>query len=110
MAATDDTKTGVTSDEKGYLADFDSWNEEVARELARREGIDELTDEMMDVIRFLRSYYQNYNSFPMLSSVCKNVKQPKECVNEEFIDPLKAWKIAGLPYPGDEVLAYLRRD
>ena len=61
MAATDDTKTGVTSDEKGYLADFDSWNEDEARELSRREGIDELTDGLMDVIRFLRSYSKNYN-------------------------------------------------
>ncbi|MHB8858071.1 MAG: TusE/DsrC/DsvC family sulfur relay protein [Thermoleophilia bacterium] len=99
----------ITDDEKGYLTDPESWNENIARQLARREGIDELTDEMMDVIRFMRTFYKTYGSFPILNSVCKNVQQPKECVNEEFIDPLKAWKIAGLPYPGEEVIYYLNR-
>lgn len=96
-------------DEQGYLVDADSWDEDVARAIAQNEGIDKLTDEKMDVIRFMRSYYHSYNSFPILNTVCKNVHQPKECVNEEFIDPLKAWKIAGLPDPGDEVIAYLKR-
>jgi len=27
----------------------------------------------------------------------------KECFTGKFIDPVKAWKIAGLPNPGDEV-------
>ena len=96
-------------DEEGYLVDVNSWDEDVAKAIASNEGIDTLTDEMMDVIRFMRSYYQNYQSFPILNTVCKNVHQPKECVNEEFIDPLKAWKIAGLPDPGDEVVTYLKR-
>jgi TusE/DsrC/DsvC family sulfur relay protein len=96
-------------DEQGYLVDAESWDEDVARAVAQNEGIDRLTDEMMDVIRFMRSYYRNYNSFPILNTVCKNVHQPQECVNEEFIDPLKAWKIAGLPDPGDEVITYLKR-
>ena len=99
----------ITDDEKGYLTDPESWNENIARQLAKSEGIDNLTGEMMDVIRFMRSFYKTYGSFPILNSVCKNVQQPKECVNEEFIDPLKAWKIAGLPYPGEEVIYYLNR-
>ncbi len=101
--------TSISLDEDGYLEDTSDWNESVACGLAKNLGINELTDEMMDVIRFLRAYYINSNSFPMLSFVCKNVHQPKDCVNEEFIDPLKAWKIAGLPNPGDEVIAYLNR-
>ncbi len=99
----------IVLDDEGYLEDTESWNDDIARALAENEGIGELTGEMMDVIRFMRSYYRSYNSFPILSSVCKNVHQPKECVNEEFIDPLKAWKIAGLPNPGEEVIAYLQR-
>ncbi|MHB8792476.1 MAG: TusE/DsrC/DsvC family sulfur relay protein [Thermoleophilia bacterium] len=96
-------------DEQGYLEDANNWDEDVARAIAQNEGIDRLNDEMMDVIRFMRTYYKNYKSFPILKMVCKNVHQPDECVNEEFIDPLKAWKIAGLPDPGDEVVSYLNR-
>jgi len=99
----------IKLDDDGYLEDSEEWNENIARGLAKNEGIDELDAGMMDVIRFMRSYFVNYNSFPVLNSVCKNVHQPKECVNEEFIDPLKAWKIAGLPNPGDEVISYLKR-
>jgi len=101
--------TSISLDDEGYLEDNGEWNENVARGIAENLGISELTDEMMDVIRFLRTYYMNYNAFPMLKSVCKNVHQPKDCVNEEFIDPLNAWKIAGLPNPGDEVISYLNR-
>jgi hypothetical protein len=38
--------------------------------------------------------------------MCKNVHQPKNCVTEQFIDPVKAWKIAGLPNPGEEVIMF----
>lgn len=97
----------IELDDQGYLANFREWNENVARALAVQEGIETLTPEMMDVIKFMRSYYEKYQSFPILASVCKRVDQPKDCVSEEFIDPLKAWRIAGLPEPGEEVLAYL---
>ena len=96
-------------DDNGYLVDIDDWNEDIAVAIARNEGIDQLTGDMMDVINFMRTYYRNYNSFPILNSVCKNVHQPGDCVNEEFIDPLAAWKIAGLPNPGEEVITYLKR-
>lgn len=99
----------VELDDEGYLADFHDWNEEVAHALARQEGVDNLTDEMLAVIEFMRHYYAQYHSFPILGSVCRNIHQPHDCVNEEFIDPVKAWRIAGLPEPGEEVLAYLKR-
>jgi tRNA 2-thiouridine synthesizing protein E len=101
--------TRADVDEDGYLTDTDSWDENTARALSENEGVGELTGDMMDVIRFMRTYYKNYNSFPILNSVCKNIHQPDDCVNEEFIDPLKAWKIAGLPNPGEEVISYLKR-
>ena len=41
-----------------------------------------------------------YDFFPIMRFVCKNVHQSKNCINEEFINPEKAWKIAGLSNPG----------
>jgi tRNA 2-thiouridine synthesizing protein E len=69
----------------------------VAQALAAREGVPELNEAMLEVIRFLRTYYKKFNAFPILNYVCKNIHQPRECVSEEFINPEKAWKIAGLP-------------
>ena len=101
----------IEVDEEGYLVNFEDWNEKVACALAEREGILDqcpLTEERMSILRFLRDYYKKFNSFPIVQAVCKNVHQPKECLNEQFIDPIQAWKIAGLPKPTTEVFAYIK--
>jgi tRNA 2-thiouridine synthesizing protein E len=87
----------VTLDDEGYLTSQKDWDEGVAQALAKREGVGELTKEQVEIIRFMREYYGKFNAFPILNYVCKNLKQPKKCVNEQFINPDKAWKIAGLP-------------
>jgi tRNA 2-thiouridine synthesizing protein E len=84
-------------DAEGYLADLEEWNEGVAQALAAREGLGELSEDMLEVIRFMRTYYKKFNAFPILNYVCRNIHQPRDCVSEEFINPEKAWKIAGLP-------------
>lgn len=98
----------IEVDEEGYLIKTDEWNEKVGCGLAENEGIEEITPERMDVIKFMREYYSKYNVFPILDAVCRNVHQPKNCVREKFIDPLKAWKIAGLPKPSEQIVSYLR--
>ncbi|MCL4456559.1 MAG: TusE/DsrC/DsvC family sulfur relay protein [Nitrospirae bacterium] len=94
----------VNIDDSGYLVNIDDWNEQVACALAEREGVDELTKERMDILKFIREYYKKYNFFPILNAVCKNVHQPKNCINEKFMDPLTAWKLAGLPQPGEDII------
>ena len=101
----------VEVDEEGYLVNFADWNEKIACALAEREGILNqcpLTEERMIILKFLRGYYKNFNSFPIIQAVCKNVHQPKDCLNEQFTHPIQAWKIAGLPKPTTEVFAYIK--
>lgn len=45
-----------TLDDEGYLIDPTQWNEPAALELAKRADIT-LTEDHWDVIRFMRSYY-----------------------------------------------------
>jgi len=87
----------IRLDEAGFLADLSDWNEEVAVVLASKEGIDSLSTEQLEIIRFMREYFLKYKVFPILNNVCRITRQPKECVNEQFIDPERVWKIAGLP-------------
>ncbi|MBM9514038.1 TusE/DsrC/DsvC family sulfur relay protein [Desulfogranum marinum] len=87
----------IVLDEEDFLVNQDDWNHDVARAIARRLGIDELSTEQIEIIEFIRKYYRQYEAFPMLNYVCKHVDQPKQCMNNEFINPMKAWKIAGLP-------------
>lgn len=93
----------IELDDDGFLADIDAWDESTAAALAEKEGTVTLSKEMLDIIAFMRAHYLKYHAFPILRAVCKNLHQPKECVSEHFIDPMKAWKIAGLPNP--EVIA-----
>ncbi len=99
----------IELDDEGYLKNFDDWNEKMACGLAEHAGVDELSKERMEVIKFMRDYYRQYSAFPILNSVCRNIHQPKDCVNEDFVDPVVAWKIAGLPKPSEEVISYLKR-
>ncbi len=87
----------IQLDDNGFLVNLDDWDKNVATELARREGVAALDDEQFEIIEFMRKYYRKNQAFPILNYVCKNIHEPRNCVNEEFINPMKAWKIAGLP-------------
>ncbi len=99
MTVIEEKGISIRVDEDGFLVNTEDWNEDSARILARREGIDDLTEEKLAIVTFLRDYYRKFEAFPILNYVCKNLKQPRNCMNEEFINPMKAWKIAGLPKP-----------
>jgi len=58
-------------DKDGYLINFDDWNEEVAQVLAEREGFGKLTNQQLDILKFIRDYYKNYNFFQFLMQYVK---------------------------------------
>lgn len=97
----------IETDEDGCLVRFDDWDEDVARALAAQEGIGELTSDRLSMLKFIRDYYKKYDFFPIVRSICKNVHAQKDCVHEKFINPLIAWKIAGLPHPDEPIISLL---
>lgn len=88
-------------DADGHLANRDDWNEEVAKDLARQEGIEELTDRHWIVINFMRKEFNEKGDAPSI----------RKLTNESGVDTKelyalfpkgpakKAAKIAGLPKP-----------
>lgn len=92
--------TKLKVDKEGFLTKPESWNKEIAEALAKQEGIDELSQSKLEIVLFLRDYYKKHSSFPILGYVCKKVHAAsRNCMEDEFVDPMKAWKIAGLPKP-----------
>lgn len=63
--------TTVEVDEEGFLTDPAVWNPEIAAELAREEGIDELTPEHWKVINFCRADYEAKGETPGLRRISK---------------------------------------
>ncbi len=98
----------VVVDEEGYLVNIGEWDENVAAVLAAREGIGALTEDKIEILKFIRGYYGKYGFFPILRAVCKNVNKPRNCMNEDFPDALVAWKLAGLPHPEEPVISLLK--
>lgn len=90
----------IVLDDEGFLNNTDDWDEAVAAAIARREGIGQLDGEKMLIVKMLRDYHRQHESFPILANICRKIgSKTKDCIIREFINPMKAWKIAGLPKP-----------
>ena len=83
--------------EDGYLEDPSQWNEEIAKEIAKEEGI-ELTDKHFEVIKFIR---ENADSGLTIRKVGKSGIVDIKGLYQLFPGgPLKiSSKIAGIPKP-----------
>ena len=94
--------------ENGFLKDPSDWNEEVANEIARREGLDHLDTMHWEIVRYLRAHYEEYNFLPTLRRACKISGDWKDSCLSCFFrnNPMKAVKIAGIPEPGSELKSY----
>ena len=62
----------VRLDDEGYLVDPEQWSEEVAREIAAREGLT-LADDHWKVIAFMREYYADRQVAPDARFVVKHL-------------------------------------
>jgi TusE/DsrC/DsvC family sulfur relay protein len=106
MPVLEHTKTKAAVDNDGYLLNFNDWNEDVARELAARAGV-ELSDGSVSILKFIRDHYRTYHFFPIVNAICTRLHEPKHCLAEKFPNPLVAWKIAGLPHPEEPIISLL---
>lgn len=90
----------IQVDEEGFLTDYEEWDEDLGRELARAIGI-ELTDEHWKAIHFLRSDFKVQGETPTLRRVTVVGGVPTKELFDLF--PKKPAKkmayIAGLPKP-----------
>ncbi|NOX66634.1 MAG: TusE/DsrC/DsvC family sulfur relay protein [Chlorobi bacterium] len=88
-------------DADGNLANLSDWNEDVARELAKGEGIEELTDRHWQVINYMRKVYQENGDAPSIRKLTKESGvDTKELYSLFPKGPAKkSAKIAGLPKP-----------
>lgn len=94
-------------DDAGLLMDPRDWDEALARQIALREGVGDLTDAHWRIIYALRVHYAQFAVAPPVSQVCVAQGMQKYCGHELFHTCLNAWKVAGLPDPGEEARTYL---
>jgi TusE/DsrC/DsvC family sulfur relay protein len=95
------TTMTVDVDTEGFLTDPEQWNRELAEEIARENGIPELTDRHWLVVEFMRRRYLTTGTAPSIRSLGKESGvSVKELYTLFPKGPAKlAAKIGGIPKP-----------
>jgi TusE/DsrC/DsvC family sulfur relay protein len=91
----------IELNDEGFLVDPSQWTEAMAVDLARKEGIDPLTEEHWKIVRFMRSEYLAKGSGPSVRVLGKTSGVTIKELYQLFPrGPAKtAAKIAGIPKP-----------
>ena len=101
------TKRQLPLDEDGFVMDPALWNQGMARVIAKLDDIGPLTPAHWSVIYYLREHRLTYGAIPPMSQVCRAHGMDRQAVRRLFGSCRAAWRIAGLPNPGEEALSYM---
>jgi TusE/DsrC/DsvC family sulfur relay protein len=93
--------TQVTVNDEGFFTDPQQWREEMAPQIARDAGIQTLTDQHWQVIKFMRHEYAEKGNGPSVRALSKTSGVSIKELYQLFPKgPAKlAAKIAGIPKP-----------
>ena len=94
-------------DPDGFLLDPAMWSESLADRVAQSDGLGELSELQVGLLLALRREYAKHGSVTALSHVCHLTGQGADCMQHLFPSPREAWRIAGLPNPGEEAKSYM---
>lgn len=94
-------------DADGFFLEPAKWNAALAERIAQANGLGALSAEQMTLLHKLRNEFEKSGSLPAFSHVCHLGGQAPDCLQQLFPSPLEAWRIAGLPNPGEEAKAYM---
>ncbi len=94
-------------DPDGFLLDPAMWSESLADRIAQNDGMGKLSELQFALLHALRREFAKHSSVTALSHVCHLTKQSATCMQHLFPNPREAWRLAGLPNPGEEAKTYL---
>lgn len=94
-------------DEDGFLSDPSTWTQELAREIARLDGLGSLEKDHWGVIEYVRDRYFRLGAIPLMRRVCRANNLSSDAVKKLFGSCRTLWRVAGLPNPGEEAKAYM---
>jgi tRNA 2-thiouridine synthesizing protein E len=95
-------------DNDGFFREPEAWTAGIAEQLAQQDGLPALTADHWHIIDDLREHYQRFGAGPpAFAHLCAQMDQDEYCVVRLFGSEREAWRVAGLPNPGEEAKAYL---
>jgi tRNA 2-thiouridine synthesizing protein E len=94
-------------DQDGFLLNPGDWSKDISRQIAAMDGVGPLTPDHWAIIFYLREHYLTNGTLPVMSHICRVHHLHKNAVQELFGGCRQAWRVAGLPNPGEEAKAYM---
>lgn len=94
-------------DEDGFLVDPQQWTPQLADQLAANAALPQLGDTHFRTIDFLRDKYLSLGAIPPMRQTCRKIGLGRYEIKRLFGGCRQLWRIAGLPNPGGEALAYM---
>lgn len=93
--------TSLEFDGDGFLKNPQIWTEDIAINIAKEDGIKELTTQHWAVIKVIRGNYLEKGMAPMIRTICKETGLKLRDIYELFpLGPARgACRVAGLPKP-----------
>ena len=97
----------VLFDEDGFFIDSEQWDLALAQRIAHSEEMEEMDELQQELLLTLRDEFDKFGAVTALSHICHLNGLDADCLHQLFRSPRQAWRIAGLPNPGEEAKAYL---
>jgi tRNA 2-thiouridine synthesizing protein E len=88
-------------DGDGFLSNPKEWDNEVARLIAKYDGIEEMNDEHWAIVNIIRQNWEEKGMAPMVRVICKETGVKLREIYTLFpLGPARgACRVAGLPKP-----------
>jgi len=94
-------------DGDGFLVDPLRWDKPLAEQIANADGIGQLTAAHWAIIQQLRDHFLAFGSIQPETHLCHVNALDPACASDLFRNMREAWRIAGLPNPGEEAKSYM---
>ncbi len=99
--------TGVAFDDEGFLLETAAWSRALAERIAQQAGVGPLGERHWKVVELVRSRFFAIGALPVMRLVCRAAGLDPRQGHALFGSCATLWRIAGLPHPGAEAMAYM---
>jgi len=65
----------IEVDEDGFIQQPELWDEDVARDLAQQDGIEEMSEDHWQVVYYIRNYWLKFEIAPLIRRLCKETEK-----------------------------------
>jgi tRNA 2-thiouridine synthesizing protein E len=88
-------------DGDGFLTQPEIWNEDIARSIAKIDGIEEMNEKHWAIVKIIRKNWEEKGMAPMVRTICQESGVRLREIYELFpLGPARgACRVAGLPKP-----------